>query len=264
VISLEGRAVLVTGGTRGLGRAIARSFAETGATVWVTHRWGSVDEEVLAADFARDELRPPVIAECDASDRSATDALLARMASAGEPLHAVISNVAFAKLVRGLDDLTRRAFDLSVGYSAWPLVDLVQASHAAFGAYPRYVIGVSSDADRWVHDGYELVAASKAVLESLCRYLAVRLRQDGVRVNAIAPGLVDSELLVDTFGAEVAADLRARGMMLDPARVARVCVALASGWMDAVNGQTLVVDEGWSRVSPLALLAGGTGAWGAR
>ena len=134
----------------------------------------------------------------------------------GEPLHAVVSNVAFAKVVSGLDDLTKNALDLSVGYSAWPIVDLVQAARAVLGRFPRYVIGISSDADRWVHDGYDLVGASKAVLESLCRYLAVRLKPEGVRVNAIAPGLVDSELLAATFGEDVAADLRARGMMLDP------------------------------------------------
>lgn len=260
-VDLRGRAVLVTGGTRGLGRAIGQEFARTGATVWLTHRWGSADEDALIAAFLDEGLARPVIVESDASDREATDALMARIAAAGEPLHAVISNVAFAKLVSGLDDLTKSAFDLSVGYSAWPIVDLVQSAQAVLGTFPRYVVGISSDADRWVHDGYDLVGASKAVLESLCRYLAVRLKPAGVRVNAIAPGLVDSELLAATFGEDAAADLRARGMMLDPNQVARVCVALASGWMDAVTGQTLVVDEGWSRVSPLSLLAGKTGGW---
>jgi NAD(P)-dependent dehydrogenase (short-subunit alcohol dehydrogenase family) len=193
--------------------------------------------------------------EADASDPEATRALMTQVAEVGHPLHAVISNVAMAKLVHGIDDLKRRSLELSIGYSAWPVVDLVQAAHEVLGAYPRYVVAVSSDADRWCHPGYDLVGASKAVLESLCRYLAVRLQDEGVRVNAIAPGLVDSALLADTFGEALVGELRARGMMLDPARVARVCVALASGWMDAVNGQTLIVDEGWSRVSPLTLLA---------
>lgn len=260
-IDLTGAAVLVTGGTRGLGRAIGKEFARTGATVWLTHRWGSADERALTEAFVAEDLRPPVIVESDASDPDATRDLMARIAAGGQPLHTVVSNVAFAKLVGGLDDLKKNALDLSVGYSAWPVVDLVQAARTALGAPPRYVVGVSSDADRWVHPGYDLVGASKAVLESLCRYLAVRLKPEGVRVNAIAPGLIDSELLEDTFGASVVADLRARGMMIDPARVARVCVALASGLMDSVTGQTLVADEGWSRVSPLALLTGSVGPW---
>jgi NAD(P)-dependent dehydrogenase (short-subunit alcohol dehydrogenase family) len=255
VIDLRDRTVIVTGGTRGLGLAVARAFAETRATVIVTHRWGSADESELRASFERDGLAPPQIVEADASDPEATRALMAEVAGIGHPLHAVVSNVAMAKLVHGIDDLKKRSLDLSVGYSAWPVVDLVQASHAVLGAYPRYVVAVSSDADRWCHPGYDLVGASKAVLECLCRYLAVRLRDEGVRVNAIAPGLIDSAALADTFGEALVDQLRSRGMMLDPARVARVCVALASGWMDAVNGQTLIVDEGWSRVSPLTLLA---------
>ena len=61
------------------------------------------------------------------------------------PLHAVISNVAFAKIVHQLGDLKRGSLDLSLAYSAWPVVDLVQAAHEELGAYPPYVVGVSSD-----------------------------------------------------------------------------------------------------------------------
>ena len=126
---------------------------------------------------------------------------------------------------------------------------------------PRYLIAISTDPH--CHQGYDLLGASKSVLETLCRYLAVRLKPEGVRVNAIVPGAIDSVNLAATVGKEVAAALRARGdVMLDPARMARTCVALASGLMDSVTGQTLVVDEGWSLVSPISMLSGTLGPFG--
>ena len=165
-----------------------------------------------------------------------------------------MSNVAFAKIVRDLSDLKRNALDLSLAYSAWPIVDLVQAAQEELGVLPRYVVGVSSDGAEVCHPGYDLAGASKAVLETLCRYLAVRLRAEGVRVNAVRPGLLDT--------AELARDARGRGdrrasgsgsrarCSTSPG-VARACVALCSGLLDSMTGQVLVVDEGWSLVDPL-------------
>jgi NAD(P)-dependent dehydrogenase (short-subunit alcohol dehydrogenase family) len=257
-LDLRGTGVIVTGGTSGLGKAIGLEFARTGATVFLTHRWGSADEEAVAAEFARESLPAPHIVESDASDAEASRALMAFARSQVDSLHAVISNVAFAKIVHDIGDLRRSALELSLGYSAWPVVDLVQAAHAEFGTYPRYVIGVSSDGAEVCHEGYDLAGASKAVLETLCRYLALRLRVHGVRVNAIRPGFLDTASSRATFGDAVieAARERVGSIFLEPRVVARSCVALASGLLDAVTGQVITVDEGWSLVSPLAFLAG--------
>lgn len=252
-IDFEKRIVLITGGTRGFGRSIAKEFSRGDATVVVTHRWGSVEEAEIEADFEREGLAPPIVIESDVSDPQATRELMAELRGMKRPLHAIISNVAFAKIVRDLDDLTKSALDLSLSYSAWPLVDLVQAAKGVLGVFPRYLIGVSSDADRWCHAGYDLVGASKAVLESLCRYLAVRLKPEGVRVNAIAPAIIESESLRATFGEAAAATLREQGAILDASRAAKSCVALTSGLLDAVTGQTIIVDEGWCRVSPISI-----------
>jgi enoyl-[acyl-carrier-protein] reductase (NADH) len=164
-----------------------------------------------------------------------------------------VSNVAFAKIVRDLQDLKRNALDLSLAYSAWPIVDLVQAAQEELGALPRYVVGVSSDGASVCHPGYDLAGASKAVLETLCRYLAVRLRASGVRVNAVRPGLLDTQSSRAMLGDAAMDRLRQRvpSPVLDLAGVARACVALCSGLLDSVTGQVLVVDEGWSLVDPL-------------
>ncbi len=255
---LQGAVVLITGGTRGLGKAIGIEFARAGARVYLTHRWGSVDEEELAAEFRTLGLPVPRIVEADAGDPEATRELMALLQAEVGRLDVVISNVAFAKVVRDLEDLKRNAFELSLRYSAWPVVDLVQAAHQAFGRYPRYVIGISSGGGEVCFDGYDLAGAAKAVLETLCRYLAFRLKRYGVRVNVVRPGLLDTASARATFGDETVEAIQSRlgTWLLDPRQVARVCVALCSGWMDAVTGQVIVVDEGWSLVSPIAYLTG--------
>ncbi len=255
---LKGNTVLVTGGTRGLGKAIAMEYSRTGATVFVTHRWGSVEEADLAAEFTAAGLEPPVVVEADASDPEATRALMRRIKERADSLHAVVSNVSFAKIVESVGDLKKRSLDLSLGYSTWPVVDLVQAGHEVFGGYPRYVLAMSSDGPEVCHEGYDLVGASKAALETLCRYLAVRLKPHGTRVNVVRAGYVDTPGARSTFGDAIVDTVRDRlgDVFLDPHRVGQACVALSSGLLDAMTGQVLVVDEGMSLLVPAAYLTG--------
>lgn len=253
---LEGCTVLVTGGTRGLGKAIAMEYSRTGATVFATHRWGSVEEDELAAEFTAAQLKPPVVVEADASDPEATRSLMRQIKERAEGLHAVVSNVSFAKIVESVEDLKKRSLDLSLSYSTWPVVDLVQASHGVFGSYPRYVLAMSSDGPEICHEGYDLVGASKAALETLCRYLAIRMKPHGTRVNVVRAGYVDTSSARSTFG-DTAVDTvheRLGDMFTDPHRVGQACVALSSGLLDAMTGQVLVVDEGMSLLGPTSYL----------
>jgi NAD(P)-dependent dehydrogenase (short-subunit alcohol dehydrogenase family) len=253
-----GQVALVTGGTRGLGKAIAMEFARAKASVFVTHRWGSVKETELAGEFDAAGLPPPVVVEADASDQAATRALMAHIKSQASQLHAVVSNVSFAKVVNGMDDLKRSSMELSLGYSAWPVVDLVQSAHATFGSYPRYVLAISSDGVEVCHDSYDQAGVCKAALETLCRYLAVRLKPHGVRVNVVRAGYVDTPSARAIVGDDVVKSVKERvdDILMDPAGVGRACVALSSGLLDAVTGQVLRVDEGMSLLGPSAFLVG--------
>ncbi len=256
--NLSGKNVLVTGGTRGLGKAIGLEFAAAGAHVFLTHRWGSVDESELIAEFRSASLDAPHIIESDVADSEATRELMAIIKKERGTLDVIISNVAFSKVVHDFSDLKKSALDLSLTYSAWPTVDLLQAAQEVIGEFPRYVVGISSDGGEVCHEGYDLAGVSKSVLETLCRYLALRLKPHGVRVNAIRPGFVDTASFRATFGDEAVESIKTRvdGLFIDPQGVARVCVALCSGLFDAVTGQIIVVDEGWSLVSPMAFLTG--------
>ncbi len=250
--------VVVTGGTRGLGKAIGLEFARAGAQVFLTHRWDSADQAQLRAEFRAQGYLEPYIVESDAGDADATRALMSFVRDHTGSLDVIVSNVAFSKIVHDLDDLKKNALDLSLSYSAWPLVELVKAARDVFGDFPRYVIAISSDGADVCHEGYDLAGVSKAVLETLCRYLALRLKPHGVRVNAIRPGFLDTQSSRATFGDDTVdiAEKQVNGLFIDPSSVARVCVALCSGLMDAVTGQVLVADEGWSLVSPISYLTG--------
>jgi NAD(P)-dependent dehydrogenase (short-subunit alcohol dehydrogenase family) len=255
-LDLRTKAVLITGATQGLGKAIAMEFSRAGATTFVTHRWGTVPEDALAAEFRGAGLPPPIVVECDASDREAVRALMAQIRAKAGKLYAVVSNVAFGKPVPQLSDMKKSSFDLSLGYSTWPIVDLVQAALEVTGAYPRYVLGISSDGGTVCHHGYDLLGASKAALEALCRYLAVRLKPHGVRVNAVRPGWLETDSTYATFGPAAVEAVRQRGGLVDVQGVGRSCLALCSGLLDSITGQVIVVDEGWSLISIPMLLSG--------
>jgi NAD(P)-dependent dehydrogenase (short-subunit alcohol dehydrogenase family) len=258
MVDFAGGAVIVTGGTRGLGKALGMEFSRAGATVFLTHRWGSVDEAELRAEFERDGLPAPHIIESDASDPGAARELMAEVAGYSIPLLAIISNVAFAQIVHDFAELQRTSLELSLRYSTWPVLDLLHAAKVTFGRYPRYVLGISTFGGDVCHPGYDMVGVAKAALETLCRYLAVRLRGDGVRVNAVRCGPLDTAGARATFGDDVLESdfVHEHRLILDANAVARACVALCSGLMDSVTGQVIAVDEGTSLISPVAYLTG--------
>jgi NAD(P)-dependent dehydrogenase (short-subunit alcohol dehydrogenase family) len=255
-VSFGGAAVVVTGGTRGLGRALGLEFSRAGASVYLTHRWGSADEAEVSAEFEREGLAAPRIIESDASDPDDARALMREVGRHEAPLIAIVSNLAFGQIVSDMRELNRPTLELSLRYSTWPILDLLRAAKETLGRYPRYALAISTDGGAVCHPGYDAVGIAKAALESLCRYLALHLRGEGVRVNAVRCGPLDTASSRATFGdllldSEIAAR---EGLLLDPRSVGRACVALCSGLMDSVTGQVITVDEGVSLLSPIHYL----------
>ena len=255
-VDLGGRAVIVTGGTRGLGKALGMEFSRAGAMVFLTHRWGSADEGELRAEFASEGLSAPHIIESDASDPDAARSLMREVAHHPSRLLAIISNVAFTGIVNDLRDLTRTSLELSLRYSTWPVLEYLHAAKETLGYHPSYALVISTDGADVCHPGYDMAGVAKAALETLCRYLALRLRSAGVRVNVVRCGPLDTASSRATFGDAVFDSdvVRREGLILDPRSVARACVALCSGLMDSVTGQVITVDEGASLLSPVVYL----------
>lgn len=257
-VDFGGAGVVITGGTRGLGKALGLEFSRARATVYLTHRWGSVNEDELIAEFTAEGLPAPYILESDVSDPEAARELMREVSRHPGELLALVSTVAFAQIVGGIGDLRRSSLELSLRYSTWPLLEIIHATREVLGYYPRYALAISTDGGSVCHPGYDMVGIAKAALETLCRYLALHLASEGVRVNAVRCGPLDTASSRATFGDEVVdSDIaRREGLILEPESVARACVGLCSGLLDSVTGQVITVDQGMSLISPVAYLTG--------
>ncbi|HEY9230021.1 MAG TPA: SDR family oxidoreductase, partial [Gemmatimonadaceae bacterium] len=115
------------------------------------------------------------------------------------------------------------------------------------GAYPRYVLVMSSDGPDRFTPGYDFVGAAKAATETLIRYLSYRLKDDGVRINVVRSRAVKSASFDDTFGREFFDFLDTfvpESWHVTPEDVGRAAFALCSGMCDGVSGQVITVDRG--------------------
>ena len=244
---LQGKAVLITGGTMGIGLATGLAFGRLGARCIATHRWGTADTNEVRAAFARVGAPGPLIVEADVANREDTAQLLTHIKTEHPTIEIFISNVSTALLVGSLEDYSARALHKSIDYSAWPIVEYTRTIKDVFGRYPRYVIGLSSGGSDEFYRNYDFVAASKAVMETLCRYMSYRLFDEDVHVNIVRARMVKTASLRATFGdefLEFAEGFKLRGQFVQANDVANTIVALCSGLLDGVRGQVITVDRG--------------------
>ena len=158
-----------------------------------------------------------------------------------------VSNATGAVVVRDLDDLTARALLSSVRYGAWPTVEYLQKMKAALGRYPRYAVAISTTGIDTYTRHYDLVAAAKATLETLCRYLAFRLRDDDCRVNVIRTRAIPTASVRALLGddlEQLVDRMHGASHMVTAEDIADTALALCSGYLDDLNGQVLTVDRG--------------------
>ncbi|HLT39949.1 MAG TPA: SDR family NAD(P)-dependent oxidoreductase [Enhygromyxa sp.] len=245
---LEGKGVLITGGTKGIGLACGLAFGSVGARTYLTHRWGSADEDQIRSAFAEVGAPPPVILEADVSQDEDTEALMQQIKDQVGALEVLIANVSFAHVSKRDEDLSLKDLRRSLEYSAWPFVAYLQHAKACFGRLPRYAIGMSSRGPEYFLPGYDFVAASKSVMETFCRYLTSDLLDEDICINVLRANPVETESLEATFGPDFAPFCKkwyAEGFFIQPREVAEAALALASGLMDGIRGQVLLLDRGF-------------------
>jgi enoyl-[acyl-carrier protein] reductase III len=243
-MTFDGKAVLVTGGTRGIGKAIARRFAELGASRLAL---GYLRNDRAAEDSAR-EIQAlgadVVLLRGNVGDPEKAATLVAEIG----PLDVLVSNAATG-VIRPLQELTEKHWDWTLDTNARSLLTLVRLAVPAMPAGGA-IVALSSLGSQRVLDDYLVVGVSKAALEALIRYLAVELAPRGIRANAVSAGLVETEAL-DYFPKreEMLAFYRGRtpaGRLVEPEHIADAVCFLASPEASMIRGQTLVVDGGYS------------------
>jgi len=225
------------------------ALASRGARCAITYKWGTASEADVLARFREVGAYAPTIVRADAADEGDTRALMTALAGPWRQVDIFVSNVSAGLMIGSFDDYDRRALGRTIDYSVWPLVRYLQLIHETFGRYPRHVVALSSTGVDHYSAGYDFVAASKALLETLCRYVSYRLRSDGVRINVIRSMNVRTQAFTDTFGrefAEFAAPYMRPEHLVHPREVAEAVVALVSGLMDGFSGQVITVDRGMS------------------
>jgi enoyl-[acyl-carrier protein] reductase III len=246
-INLEGKVALVTGGSRGIGSAIARRLAEAGASVAINYvRQATRANEVAAA--IRDAGGRALTVRANVADPADQEAMFSVLRAEFGRLDILISNAA-SGVLRPAMELTYRHWQWTMDINAGTLIPLTQQAVPMMPDGGSIVAVSSLGAIRAIPN-YTAVGASKAALESIVRHLALELGPRGIRVNAISAGVVDTDALKHFPNRQQlidAAQLRTpAGRLIEPEDVADAVLFLVSPLAQMVMGQTLLVDGGYS------------------
>ena len=242
-MSFEGASVLVTGGSRGIGREIALRLADEGARrVAIGYMRNDSAAEAVAEEL-HSRGAEPVLVRGNVSSTRVIDEV-AGLGALDVLVHSAATGVARPAL-----QTEDKHWDWTLSANARALLALTRAAAPSM-ASGSSIVAISSLGSVRVLENYVLVGASKAALESIVRYLGVELAPRGIRVNAVSGGVVETDAL-GTFPnkEQMLRDARERtpaGRMVEARDIADAVVFLAGPHAQMICGQTLIVDGGFS------------------
>ena len=243
--TLSGRTALITGASRGIGRASALALAALGARVLVHYSSGAKEAEAVVTEIRDSGGR----ADAVAADLSAADGAhkLAKQARAliGDRLDILIANAGTAKSAT-LEETTVEDFDRLFAVNVRAPFFLVQQLLPIMGKDGSIVL-ISSLAAHAVVGTLSAYAATKGAIDTLVKHFAAMLGERGIRVNAVAPGVVATDMSSFTktdAGRDFTLGIQALKRLAQPDDIARVAAFLASDDARWISGDTIRADGG--------------------
>jgi NAD(P)-dependent dehydrogenase (short-subunit alcohol dehydrogenase family) len=252
-LRLEGLRALVTGGSRGIGAAIARRLAAEGATVAINYRSETGSAEALVEELSTSG-RPARAFRADVSDRQAIQDLVRDVDAALGGLDIVASNAGMEHF-GALDSITPEDFDRVFHLNVAAQLFLTQAAAEAMSSGGRILL-TSSVSARFASYHHTLYAGSKAAVSAMVLNLAPELAERGIAINAIAPGGTNTDMaranaqnythpaLADVSPDKMMRSMVALGRLAEPDEIAAAAAFLLSSDAAYVTGSTLDVNGG--------------------
>jgi NAD(P)-dependent dehydrogenase (short-subunit alcohol dehydrogenase family) len=246
---LDGQVALVTGASRGLGRAISLALANAGADIVLgLHR---PDSAADLADEIRSMGRRAIRVAMDVRDRAQIDAAVAATVAEFGRLDILVNNAGLAPGAPA-EDVTEANFDLTIAVNVKGLFFASQAAGRVMieQGYGR-IVSIGSQAGFVALPGESIYCMTKAAVSHLTKCLAVEWGRHGITVNAVAPTFIrtpgtEAALADPVFEAEVKERIAALHRIGEPMDVAGGVVFLASPAASLITGTTLLIDGGWT------------------
>lgn len=248
-MTLAGKTALVTGGSRGIGRAITLKLAREGADIVINYFRNRQPAEETAREV-RELGREVRVIKANVGEPEKIEAMTAELETAKIGIDILVSNAA-SGFIRPSMEQDARSWDWTLNINARALLLLAKA--LAPGMRDRgggCIVGISSLGAQRVLPNYVTVGVSKAALEAVVRYLAVELSAYNIRVNAVSGSLVETEALRFFANREtllsMARERTPAGRMVTPEDIANAVHFLCLPQSEMIRGQAIVVDGGLS------------------
>jgi enoyl-[acyl-carrier protein] reductase III len=246
-MSLKGKVALITGGSRGIGRAITLKLASEGADVIINY-FRRTSQAELTAQEARSKGVKAHIIKANVGEPDKINSMFQEIETLFGKLDIFISNAA-SGVARPAMDLDPKSWEWTMDINARALL---LGTQKALKLMPNggQIVSISSLGSRMALPVYTAVGVSKAALEALTRYLAIELASKNVRVNCVAAGAVETEALKiyanDKSLPFLTIQSTPAGRMVQPEDVANLVAFLCSEDSYMIRGQVIVIDGGYS------------------